>query len=85
LKANELIEDYRRLLELTNAERVPYPNERAVHSSQHLIRHAVDVLVLLSALASYPTGYSLTTRSTSQKPSHGVPDCGSQRQRTSSG
>jgi len=54
LKADELIEDYRRLLELTNPELVADPNERALHSSRHLVRHAADVPVLLWAMASHP-------------------------------
>jgi hypothetical protein len=57
LKADELIEDYRRLLQLTNPELVPYPNERAVHSSRHHIRHAADVPVLLSQWQATPTRY----------------------------
>jgi hypothetical protein len=49
-----LIEDYRRLLKLTSPELVPYRDKDSVHSSRHLIRHAADVPVLLSALASQP-------------------------------
>jgi hypothetical protein len=48
------MEDYRRLLGLTRPEQVPYPNDDLVNSSQHLIRHAADVPVLLSAIASKP-------------------------------
>jgi predicted nucleic acid-binding protein len=54
LDAGQLIEDYRRLIELTKPELVPYPNEALVHSSRHLIRHAAHVPVLLSAMASKP-------------------------------
>jgi predicted nucleic acid-binding protein len=54
LGADELIEQYRRLLKLTNPELVPYPDEALVGSSGHLIRHAADVPVLLSAIASKP-------------------------------
>jgi predicted nucleic acid-binding protein len=54
IDADQLIEDYRRLIKLTNPEFVPYPNEDLVRSSRHLIRHAADVLVLLSAIASKP-------------------------------
>ena len=54
LDAEQLIEDYRRLIQLTNPEVVPYPEENLVRSSQHLIRHAADVPVLLSAIASKP-------------------------------
>src|SRR5258707_7593746 len=43
IDADQLIEDYRRLIKLTNPEIVPYPNTYLVRSSRHLIRHAVDV------------------------------------------
>ncbi len=52
--ADQLIEDYRRLIKLTNPELVPYPDKDLVLSSGHLIRHAADVPVLLSAVASKP-------------------------------
>jgi len=52
--ADELLEHYRRLIELTNPEMVPYPSESLVISSRQLIRHAADVPVLLSAMASKP-------------------------------
>jgi predicted nucleic acid-binding protein len=51
---DELIEQYRRLVKLTNPEMVAYPAEALVRSSRHLIRHAADVPVLLSAMASKP-------------------------------
>jgi len=54
LDADQLIEDYRRLIELTHPEVVPYPGRDLVRSSRHLIRHAADVPVLLSAMASKP-------------------------------
>ena len=54
LEANQLIEDYRRLIKLTNPEFVPYPDEDLVRSSRHLIRHAAGVPVVLSAIASKP-------------------------------
>ena len=54
LNADQLIEDYRRLIKLTNPEFVPYPNEDLVRSSRHLIRHAADVPIVLSAMASKP-------------------------------
>ena len=53
-EAEELIEHYRRLIKLTNPELVPYPKKELVHSSRRLIRHAADVPVLLSAMASKP-------------------------------
>jgi predicted nucleic acid-binding protein len=54
LDADQLIEDYRRLIQLTNPELVPYPRKRLVHSRRNLIRHEADVPVLLSAVASKP-------------------------------
>jgi len=54
LDADQLIEDYRRLINLTSPELVPYPDKDLVHSSRHLIRYAADVPVLLSAMASKP-------------------------------
>jgi len=54
LYADQLIEDYRRLIKLTNPELVPYPSPDLVGASRHLIRHAADVPVLLSAIASKP-------------------------------
>jgi predicted nucleic acid-binding protein len=52
--ADELLEHYRRLIELTNPEMVPYPSESLVISSRQLIRQAADVPVLVSAMASKP-------------------------------
>jgi predicted nucleic acid-binding protein len=52
--ADQLIEDYRRLITLCAPERVPYPEADRVRASRHLIRHAADVPVLLSALDSQP-------------------------------
>ena len=54
LDADQLIEDYRRLINLTSPELVPYPNKDLVQSSRHLIRRAADVPVLLSAMTSKP-------------------------------
>jgi len=54
LEAEQLLEDYRRLIKLTAPEVVPYPDKGLVRSSRHLIRHASDVPVLLSAMASKP-------------------------------
>jgi hypothetical protein len=54
LEAEELIERYRRLIKLTHPEIIPYPDAALVRSSRHLIRHAADVPVLLSAMASKP-------------------------------
>jgi len=54
--AEGLIEDYRRLIKLTDPELVPYPDEDLVRSNRHLIRHEAeaDLPVLLSATASNP-------------------------------
>lgn len=52
--AEELIEHYRRLITLTDPEMVPYPPESLVLSNRHLIRHASDVPVLLSAMTGKP-------------------------------
>lgn len=54
LEADEFIEYYRRLIKLTDPEMVSYPEEALVSSSRHLIRHAADVPILLSAIASKP-------------------------------
>jgi predicted nucleic acid-binding protein len=54
IQANELIEQYHGLVKLTNPEIIPYPAAPLVHSSRHLIRHAADVPVLLSAMAGKP-------------------------------
>jgi predicted nucleic acid-binding protein len=54
LDGEELIEDYRRLIKLTDPDLIPYPDERSVISNRHLIRHAADVPVLLSAVAGKP-------------------------------
>ena len=52
--AGQLLDDYSRLIKLTRPEIVPYPSESEVASSRHLIRHAADVPVLLSAVKSKP-------------------------------
>jgi predicted nucleic acid-binding protein len=54
LDAEQLIEDYRYLIKLTNPELVPYPGKDLAHSSRHLIRHEAEVPVLRSAMASKP-------------------------------
>lgn len=54
LETDELIEHYRRLIKLADPEMVSYPAEALVRSSRHLIRHAADVPILLSAMASKP-------------------------------
>ena len=54
LDADQLIEDYRHLIKLTNPEIIPYPDKDLVRLNRHLIRHAADVPVLLSAMAGKP-------------------------------
>jgi len=54
LGADELIKQYRGLVKLADPEVIPYPAAALVRSSRHLIRHAADVPVLLSAMASKP-------------------------------
>ncbi|MGA2850606.1 MAG: PIN domain-containing protein [Terracidiphilus sp.] len=54
LEADELIENYRGLIELTRPELIAYPDADSVHANRHLIRHASDVPVLLSAMAAKP-------------------------------
>jgi hypothetical protein len=53
IDADQLIDDYHRLIKLTNPEPVPYPDKHRVRSSRSLIRHEA-VPVLLSAIASKP-------------------------------
>lgn len=52
--AKDLIEDYRRLIQLMHPETVKYPAGAQVRENRHLIRHEADVPVLLSAMASKP-------------------------------
>jgi hypothetical protein len=54
IDADQLIDDYHRLIKLTNPELVPYPDKHLVRSSRNLIRHEADVPVLLSAMVSKP-------------------------------
>jgi predicted nucleic acid-binding protein len=53
-EANRVLDDYPRLIVLMKPEMVPYPGEAEVKAARHLIRHAADVPVLLSAIASRP-------------------------------
>ena len=52
--ADDLIESYRRLIQLTKPELIPYPDVDSVQANRGLIRHAPDVPVLLSAMAAKP-------------------------------
>lgn len=54
LQADKLIKQYHRLVTLTDPELVPYPSGTLVDANRHLIRHAADVPVLLSAMAGNP-------------------------------
>jgi hypothetical protein len=60
--ADKLIENYRGLIALTKPEVIPYPDAAAVEANRHLIRHAADVPVVLSAVAAKPDW--LLTRNT---------------------
>jgi hypothetical protein len=53
-EGNRVVEDYARLIALMKPEIVPYPDLADVKSARHLIRHAADVPVLLSAISSRP-------------------------------
>ena len=54
VEANRVLDDYTRLIALMKPEKVPYPGQQDVKDARHLIRHASDVPVLLSAIASRP-------------------------------
>jgi len=54
LDADQLIENYRRLIQLTKPELIPYPDADSVQANRRLIRHEADVPVLLSAMAAKP-------------------------------
>ena len=53
-EANSALDDYARLIVLLKPEVVPWPGQTEVKAGRHLIRHAADVPVLLSAIASRP-------------------------------
>lgn len=53
-QASRVLDDYTHLIALMKPEIVPYPSAAEVAASRHLIRHAADVPVLLSAVASRP-------------------------------
>ena len=54
IESNRVLDDYAHLIALMKPEMIPYPSAADVTSSRHLIRHAADVPVLLSAIASQP-------------------------------
>ena len=51
---HRMLADYSRLMELLRPEIVPYPDQSQILAARHLIRHAADVPILLSAMASRP-------------------------------
>ncbi len=53
-ESNALLEDYSELIRLTSPQMVPYPEKAAVLGSRHIIAHAADVPVLLSAIDARP-------------------------------
>ena len=52
--AEDLLEDYRRLIRLMHPEMVQYPAGAQVRENRHAIRQEADVPVWLSAVASKP-------------------------------
>ena len=52
--ASRVLDHYAHLIALMKPEVVPYPSQAEVRAGRHLIRHASDVPVLLSAIASCP-------------------------------
>ena len=52
--ADALLDDYHGLLKLILPQVVPYPAKAAVLKSRHIIAHASDVPVLLSAIDAKP-------------------------------
>jgi len=53
-EANELLKGYETLIELMRPELIPPPRLQEVAKSRHIIRHAADVPVLLSAISCRP-------------------------------
>ena len=51
---NRVLDGYVHLIALMKPEMVPFPEQAEVIAGRHLIRHAADVPVLLSAIASRP-------------------------------
>jgi len=51
---NRVLDSYVHLIALMKPEMVPFPDRSEVMAGRHLIRHAADVPVLLSAIASRP-------------------------------
>jgi predicted nucleic acid-binding protein len=53
-EVNQPIKAYRRFIQLSDPEMVPFPELDAVLSNRHLIRHQPDIPVLLPAIAARP-------------------------------
>jgi len=53
-QGDAIIEDYRRLIQLTRPEKIEFPDAAAVHANRRIIRHEADVPVLLSAMTAKP-------------------------------
>jgi predicted nucleic acid-binding protein len=53
-EAQQLLDDYVNLLKLASPDSVSYPSKSDVLASRQLIRHEVDVPVLLSAVQAHP-------------------------------
>jgi predicted nucleic acid-binding protein len=51
---DRLVEDYRRLIKLSDPELIPYPNLDLVRANRNLIRHEADVPALVSAIQAKP-------------------------------
>lgn len=52
--ADQLLSDYDKFLQLAKPEIIPFPDKQIVLASRHLIRHAADVPVLVSAIEANP-------------------------------
>jgi len=53
-EGENLLGQFRRLVQLARPEMIPFPDSTAVRTNRHLIRHESDVPVLLSAIAARP-------------------------------
>ena len=54
VEADEMIDDYRHLIQLTRPEVIPYPDADSVQTNRRLMRHESDVPVVLSAMVGKP-------------------------------
>jgi predicted nucleic acid-binding protein len=53
-EADRVIEDYGKLLKLARPEIIPLPSAQEVVRSRHMIGHAADVPVVVSAVQAHP-------------------------------